>query len=89
MYNVSDIILHFSILFLVNNFSSDDSGYVTSFDRVPLEFTGMMEWWPSAILLSPCIIDVTFFPFDYQKCSLTIGPWGYHSKQVITDCKTF
>jgi len=41
MYNVSDIILHFSILFLVNNFSSDDSGYVTSFDRVPLEFTGI------------------------------------------------
>ena len=41
-----------------------------------------MEWWPSATLLSPCIIDVTFFPFDYQQCSLTIGPWGYHSEQV-------
>lgn len=41
-----------------------------------------MEWWPSATLLSPCIIDVTYFPFDYQECTLTIGPWGYHSEQV-------
>ena len=62
--------------------SSDDTGYITSFDRVPLTYTGDMEWWPSATLLSPCIIDVTFFPFDYQQCSLTIGPWGYHSEQV-------
>ena len=62
--------------------SSDDTGYITSFDRVPLTYTGDMEWWPSATLFSPCIIDVTFFPFDYQQCSLTIGPWGYHSEQV-------
>ncbi|KAF6024763.1 CHRNB4 [Bugula neritina] len=82
---IETIIIPNKMLWLPDTFlyqSSDDSGYVTSFDRVPLEFTGMMEWWPSAILLSPCIIDVTFFPFDYQKCSLTIGPWGYHSKQV-------
>ena len=48
-------------------------------------------WWPPAVSKSSCIIDVTCFPFDYQKCSVTMGAWTYRKHQVsrlssMTDC---
>ncbi len=26
-----------------------------------------------------CTIDITYYPFDEQVCSLTFGAWSYHT----------
>ena len=34
------------------------------------------------IITAACRIDVTFFPYDYQNCSVTLGSWIYHGNLI-------
>ena len=38
---------------------------------------GSVTWIPPAIYKSTCVIDITHFPFDIQKCKLKFGSWTY------------
>ncbi|PAV82082.1 hypothetical protein WR25_27000 isoform G [Diploscapter pachys] len=62
--------------------SADDytTGYMKS--RAMLDFDGTVFWPPPTQLRSTCKVDVTLFPFDYQKCSLKFGSWTYHGFQL-------
>ena len=39
-------------------------------------------WIPQAIYKSSAPIDVTYFPFDEQKCIMKSGSWTFDAKQV-------
>jgi hypothetical protein len=40
-------------------------------------------FWPVPTkLLSTCKVDVTYFPFDDQKCTLKFGSWTYDGYRV-------
>lgn len=39
-------------------------------------------WVPPAIYQSSCTIDVTYFPFDQQKCVMKFGSWTFNGDQV-------
>ncbi|EGT59764.1 hypothetical protein CAEBREN_23973 [Caenorhabditis brenneri] len=57
-------------------FNNADGNYEVSFMcNVLILNTGTVLWVPPAIYKSSCIIDVEFFPFDDQLCSLTFGSW--------------
>ena len=43
---------------------------------------GVVFWPPPAKLRSSCKIDITFFPFDDQKCTMKFGSWTYDGFQV-------
>lgn len=43
---------------------------------------GLVVWKPPAIYKSLCPIDVEFFPFDQQLCTLKIGSWSYDGYSV-------
>ena len=43
---------------------------------------GRVHWEPPAISKSSCTIDVEFFPFDKQLCTLKFGSWTYDGFQV-------
>jgi len=43
---------------------------------------GDVFWSPPTKLHSRCKIDVSFFPFDDQLCTLKFGSWTYSGLQV-------
>jgi len=44
--------------------------------------SGFVMWVPCTIYKSSCSIDVEYFPFDEQKCTLIFGSWTYNGEEV-------
>ncbi|XP_053115473.1 acetylcholine receptor subunit epsilon isoform X2 [Hemicordylus capensis] len=55
---------------------------VAYFANVLIYPGGNMYWLPPAIFRSTCAIEVTFFPFDWQNCSLVFRSKTYNAKEV-------
>jgi nicotinic acetylcholine receptor len=45
-------------------------------------YLGRVIWEPPAIYKSSCTINVEFFPFDVQHCTMKFGSWTYDGFQV-------
>jgi hypothetical protein len=37
---------------------------------------GVVKWYTGAIYRVGCLLDMTYFPFDDQECSLKFGSWS-------------
>ena len=55
------------------------------FDKmgVLISHTGRIHWEPGGIFSTTCDMDITFFPFDIQKCSIVVGTWAYYRSVSI------
>uniref|UniRef100_A0A8D2IRH3 Cholinergic receptor nicotinic beta 3 subunit n=2 Tax=Varanus komodoensis TaxID=61221 RepID=A0A8D2IRH3_VARKO len=47
-----------------------------------VKYNGIVVWTPPASYKSSCTMDVTFFPFDRQNCSMKFGSWTYDGSMV-------
>ncbi|XP_048148279.1 neuronal acetylcholine receptor subunit beta-3 isoform X4 [Corvus hawaiiensis] len=47
-----------------------------------VKYNGVVTWTPPASYKSSCTMDVTFFPFDRQNCSMKFGSWTYDGNMV-------
>ncbi|TNN39341.1 Neuronal acetylcholine receptor subunit non-alpha-3 [Liparis tanakae] len=47
-----------------------------------VRWDGTITWKPPASYKSSCTMDVTFFPFDRQNCSMKFGSWTYDGDMV-------
>uniref|UniRef100_A0A3Q3FQK2 Cholinergic receptor nicotinic beta 3 subunit b n=1 Tax=Kryptolebias marmoratus TaxID=37003 RepID=A0A3Q3FQK2_KRYMA len=47
-----------------------------------VKYNGAITWTPPASYKSACTMDVTFFPFDRQNCSMKFGSWTYDGNMV-------
>ena len=43
---------------------------------------GSLRWEPGGIFKTMCQIDITYYPFDEQKCDLTFGAWSYYTSKM-------
>lgn len=50
--------------------------------KATVHCTGEVVWEPPAIYKSFCTIDVEFFPFDEQTCTMKFGSWTYERAKV-------
>ncbi|XP_077171231.1 acetylcholine receptor subunit epsilon [Paroedura picta] len=55
---------------------------VAYFSNVLINPGGYIFWLPPAIFRSTCAIKVTFFPFDWQNCSLVFRSQTYNAHEV-------
>ncbi|XP_030632499.1 neuronal acetylcholine receptor subunit alpha-4 [Chanos chanos] len=65
---------------LYNNADGDFT--VTHLTKAQLFHNGQIIWIPPAIYKSSCSIDVTFFPFDQQNCTMKFGSWTYDRGKI-------
>ncbi|XP_067005952.1 acetylcholine receptor subunit beta-like 2 isoform X2 [Anabrus simplex] len=65
---------------LYNN--ADGNYEVTLMTKATLKYTGEVYWKPPAIYKSSCEINVEYFPFDEQSCTMKFGSWTYNGIQV-------
>lgn len=47
-----------------------------------VRWDGTITWTPPASYKSSCTMDVTYFPFDRQNCSMKFGSWTYDGNMV-------
>lgn len=59
----------------VSIFSADGNYEVSYQSNVMARYTGEVLWVPPAIYKSSCRIDVEYFPFDEQVCTLVFGKY--------------
>ncbi|XP_069002742.1 acetylcholine receptor subunit epsilon [Embiotoca jacksoni] len=55
---------------------------VAYYANVLISNNGGMYWLPPAIYRSTCAIEITFFPFDYQNCTLAFRSQTYSANEV-------
>uniref|UniRef100_W5LJ46 Neuronal acetylcholine receptor subunit alpha-10 n=1 Tax=Astyanax mexicanus TaxID=7994 RepID=W5LJ46_ASTMX len=65
---------------LYNN--ADDQFSSSMETNVVIHHDGQIMWDQPAISKSSCKVDVSFFPFDSQKCRLTFGSWTHNGNQM-------
>ncbi|XP_061733761.1 neuronal acetylcholine receptor subunit alpha-5 isoform X1 [Nerophis ophidion] len=63
-------------------YDNSDGRFEGTVTKVVVKYDGTITWTPPANYKSACAIDVTFFPFDLQNCSMKFGSWTYDGSQV-------
>ncbi|KAE9551715.1 hypothetical protein FO519_005079 [Halicephalobus sp. NKZ332] len=69
-------------------FNSADENFDARFPvNFVIQHTGEVLHAPPSIIKSSCNIDITWFPFDEQLCTLTYGSWTYtgHDLDLFID----
>ncbi|CAJ0954268.1 unnamed protein product, partial [Ranitomeya imitator] len=67
-------------LILENNNNGDFE--VAYYCNVLIADDGYIYWLPPAIFQTPCSINVNYFPFDWQNCSLKFSSFTYNAKEI-------
>ncbi len=55
---------------------------VESKTKATIYHDGQVAWLSPHILKSVCKMDVTYFPFDDQRCPMVFASWAYHGLHV-------
>ncbi|KAG7473439.1 hypothetical protein MATL_G00095930 [Megalops atlanticus] len=63
-------------------YDNADGRFEGTVTKAVVKYDGTISWTPPANYKSACTIDVTFFPFDLQNCSMKFGSWTYDGSQV-------
>jgi len=76
------VIFCYSCIVLLVIISADGKFEVQFPSNVLIYNSGYVMWVPCTIYKSSCSIDVEYFPFDEQTCTLIFGSWTYNGDEV-------
>ncbi|PRD22377.1 UNVERIFIED_CONTAM: Neuronal acetylcholine receptor subunit alpha-7 [Trichonephila clavipes] len=62
--------------------SADEKFDGTYHTNVVVRNNGSCTYIPPGIFKSTCKIDITWFPFDDQRCKMKFGSWTYDGNQI-------
>ncbi|KAM4605966.1 acetylcholine receptor subunit delta [Polymixia lowei] len=70
---------------LENN--NDAQFQVAYYSNVLVDTEGLVYWLPPAIFRSSCAINVNYFPFDWQNCTLKFTSLTYNAREITMRLK--
>ncbi|XP_060557883.1 neuronal acetylcholine receptor subunit alpha-3-like isoform X2 [Ruditapes philippinarum] len=47
-----------------------------------LKYDGTVDWEPPLLFVTHCEVDITYYPYDQQKCAIEIVSWTYTIEEV-------
>ncbi|KAL3854709.1 hypothetical protein ACJMK2_013967 [Sinanodonta woodiana] len=47
-----------------------------------VRYNGDVEWEPPGLYMTHCEVDITFYPFDRQKCIVELTSWSHTKEQL-------
>ncbi|KAK3089935.1 hypothetical protein FSP39_007751 [Pinctada imbricata] len=50
---------------------------------ISVDYDGWMTWFPFEVFETRCSLDTTYFPFDEQKCNVSIVIWSHTLNEII------
>ncbi|KAL4240919.1 hypothetical protein ACF0H5_001702 [Mactra antiquata] len=50
-----------------------------------MRYDGIIDWEPPKLISVHCEVDVTYYPYDRQKCAVEIVSWAYTYEEVVLD----
>ena len=57
--------------------------------RAVLYPSGTVKWEPGGVFKTMCTIDITYYPFDEQRCELIFGAWSYYTSKMNLTTNTY
>ena len=55
---------------------------------ITIRHTGFARWQPGGNFAFTCALDMNYYPFDQQQCTMEIETWYYTSEKVSNLQKT-
>ncbi|XP_035665568.1 neuronal acetylcholine receptor subunit alpha-10-like [Branchiostoma floridae] len=69
-------------IFLLNTVDSRTRGSLQTVTDISVTSDGAVSWRQPDILKSSCGVDVSYFPFDQQTCTLEFASWIYNGEEL-------
>ena len=51
-------------------------------NKILVSYNGAMKWLAPMTLTFSCILDVTYFPWDTETCTIVFGSWSYEGSKI-------